>query len=117
MRAATDEPLIRDLTITRVDLTDDKGICFIYFYTPLGEEAFKKDTLNVLIPYKPSLRKALAQLLHGRTVPDLVFRFDTTFDKVMRIEKIIDSVSTGTSSHDSEEAAPHADDDASRDTL
>lgn len=103
MRAATDEPLIRDLTITRVDLTDDKGICFIYFYTPLGQEFFKKDTLNVLIPYKPSLRKALAQLIYGRTVPDLVFRFDTTFDKVMRIEKLIESVSTDSEDTDSSE--------------
>ena len=82
---------MRGLSITRVKLADDGSICTIFFYTPGGLEAFKEKR-NFLILYKPSLRKAIARAIPARYTPELVFRFDDTFEKQQRIEQILDTI-------------------------
>jgi ribosome-binding factor A len=86
-----DQPQLSDMTINRIELSRDGGICFIFFYTAQGEEAFF-EKLPLLILYKPSLRKALAQKIVSRYTPDLVFRFDNTLEKRHRIESLLDTI-------------------------
>ncbi len=88
-----DDTRLQGLTINRVQLSPDKGMCSVYFYTPLGEEHFK-DMLRILILYKPSLRKALASRIQARYTPDLTFKFDTQFEKVQRVEELLEKVKT-----------------------
>ncbi len=90
MKASMDDPKLRGFTITRVELSADKGFCSVYFYTPDGKEVFHEQ-LETLKLYKPSLRKALSGL-KSRYTPDLVFKFDEQFEKQMRIENLLDKV-------------------------
>ena len=81
---------LRDISITKTVLSADKGLCTVYFYTPQAERA--KELLDLLICYKPSLRKALAERIESRYVPDIVFRFDKQYIKQKHIEELLDKV-------------------------
>ena len=91
LQLSMDEPALGQLYINRVKLSPDKSSCTIYFYSPLGEEDFRKK-LGILILYKPSLRTALAKTLASRYTPELIFAFDKQFEKQQRIEALIDKV-------------------------
>lgn len=94
MKTAMDDSRLRELCINRVKLSPDKGLCTVYFYTSKGEEYFN-EVLSTLKLYKPSLRKALASTIKGRYVPELVFKFDTNFEKQCRIEELLDQIKHG----------------------
>jgi len=85
-----DNPAVRDATITKTTLSRDKGVCTVYFYTPKEETV--RDILNMLICYKPSLRKALAERINARYTPEIVFRFDKQYIKQKRIEELFEAV-------------------------
>lgn len=91
LQASLEEPRIGGLLLNRVELSRDGGICTAFFYTPDGMEAFK-EKLSYLKLFKPSMRKALAERLAGRYVPDLIFRFDDKFEKQLELEQKIDLV-------------------------
>lgn len=87
-----DEPKVAQMFVNRVDLSKDTGICYVYFSTYSGEEAFREG-LEVLKLYKPSMRKALAQSMRSRYVPDLVFRYDETKEKERKVNSLLDKIS------------------------
>lgn len=89
MQASQDDTRLKDIMIHRVQLSPDKGVCTVYFYTDQGEEQFKK-ILNVLVLYKPSLRKALAARIRSRYTPELIFKFDAQFEKELRIDQLLE---------------------------
>lgn len=91
LELSLDDPELEGLHINKVQLSRDKGTCFIFFYTPEGAEAFRKQ-LKKLILYKPSLRKGIAAALDTRYVPELKFAFDAQFEKQQRIENILEKV-------------------------
>lgn len=83
------DPALQNLSITRVKLSPDKGVCFVFFHAMGGiseYEALHKQ----LVLYKPSLRKALSQSIHGRYVPNLRFKYDEQLDKQRHIDDLID---------------------------
>ncbi len=94
--------------ITRVELSSDTGICYIYFSSfpdPSGlssQEVFDK-ALEKLKLYKPSMRKALSKMLHGRYVPDLIFLFDEKREKVGRINELLSKVHEEVEGYDESE--------------
>lgn len=90
-QAAMDNPELAKVSISRVKLSHDKGICTVFFYTPQGEEFFR-EMLETLKLYKPSLRKALASSIASRYVPELIFKYDAQFEKEMHIESLIEQV-------------------------
>jgi ribosome-binding factor A len=91
LRLALDDKNLQDFSINRVSLSKDKGIIAIYFYTPGGQAAFdeKKDSL---VLYKPSLRKALAQVIPSRYTPELVFKYDHLFEKQKKIDDLLEAL-------------------------
>lgn len=91
MQAAMDDSRLKDVFINRVKLSPDKGVCTVYFYSTLGEKHFD-ELLDILKLYKPSLRKALADRIRSRYTPELIFRFDTQFEKQSRLESLIDQI-------------------------
>lgn len=86
-----DNPALGGLSISRVSLSDDKHLCSVFFYSPDGPETFEKK-LETLKLYKPSLRKAIAQKIPGRHVPDLLFKYDSQLEKQLAIEQLLDKV-------------------------
>ena len=91
LRITFDDPELQGLTISKVSLSADKRICTAYFFTPEGEAVFEKK-LNYLIPYKTSMRKALAHAINFRYAPELIFRFDKQFERTEKVNAIIDEL-------------------------
>ncbi|HSW76204.1 MAG TPA: ribosome-binding factor A [Candidatus Saccharimonadales bacterium] len=86
-----EDTALAGLFVNRVELSKNKGMCFIYFYDPNGIEAFQEKNKRLVL-YKPSLRKGIASALDARYTPELKFAFDEKFDKQQRIENIIEQV-------------------------
>ncbi|MCF7900174.1 ribosome-binding factor A [Candidatus Babeliales bacterium] len=82
---------LSNLFVNRVELSPDKSNCNVFFCALGGEEEFK-EKLPHLILFKPSLRAALAKAINGRYTPQIVFKFDVTFDKIQRIEQILEDI-------------------------
>ncbi len=94
-----DEPDIAQVFVTRVEFSKDGGTCYVYFSSYLGttlEEKEKKyDTARQrLVLYKPSMRQALSKELAGRYVPNIRFMFDAQREKELRINALLDTVSS-----------------------
>lgn len=85
------EALLREVYVTRVDFSSDLGICYIYFSTHTSSNSAEifKTALERLKLYKNSLRKSLAQEIKMRYVPDLMFLYDESHEKQLRIEELL----------------------------
>ncbi len=91
LQIAMDDSKVRPLSVTRVKLSPDNGMCTVFFYAPEGEAQFRK-ILGYLILYKASLRKGLAQSIQARYTPDLLFKYDNQFEKQKKIDDLIDKL-------------------------
>ena len=91
LRIANEDDRIKDTILNRVKLSKDKGVCTLYFYTPQGEQYFQ-ELMPFLILYKPSMRKALAQSINARYTPQLVFKYDTAYEKHLEIDELIEKL-------------------------
>lgn len=91
MQQAADDKELQGLSVTRVELNQDKSTCYVYFYSEEGSDHFYAAFEHLKL-YKPSLRSALAKSVSSRYVPDLVFMFDAQMIKQIAIEKLLDSV-------------------------
>ena len=90
---ALDQQEFANIYPTRIDTAPDGSVLFIFFAGTGDKEAIEK-ILGDLILYKPSLRKALGDKVRARYVPQLLFKFDATFEKVQRIEKLLGDIAT-----------------------
>lgn len=89
--ASQDNKELLGVYITRVELSANKSICYVYFYTPDGPAVFK-EKLHHLKLYKPSLRNALAKGISNRYTPEVFFKFDEQQEKIDRIEALFEKV-------------------------
>jgi len=86
-----DDKNFDDLFINKVQLSSDKSVVYVLFFSHKGEDYFD-EKLPLLILYKPSMRKALAQLIKSRYTPQLKFKYDKTFEKQCKIEELLDKI-------------------------
>lgn len=91
LQITMDDPRLKNITLNRVKLSRDKGVCNLFFFTPKGLADFQ-ETLPYLILYKPSMRKGLAQSINARYTPQLVFKYDESFEKYLEIDALFDSI-------------------------
>ncbi len=91
--ATLEDARLRDFWISRVSLSADKSICYVFFVTQKGIEYFN-EMLGILKLYKPSLRKAIADAIASRYTPEIVFKYDDQYEKVEKINQLIDRVKT-----------------------
>lgn len=79
------------IQINKVDLTVDLRVAKIYYHSFTGE---KRDELQVLLEKnKKQIRYRLASHIKNlKFAPDLVFIFDDSVEKAIRIEKIFDEM-------------------------
>ncbi|MBT3456313.1 ribosome-binding factor A [bacterium] len=92
LRASFDDKRLSGLVVNRVKLSKDKSVCYVYFYTKEGEEHFKHNLLDLLKCYKPSVRKAIADEIAGRYVPNFLFKYDVQHEKQDKINNLIDKL-------------------------
>jgi ribosome-binding factor A len=93
LQISIDDSRLAGVSITHVELSPNRSVCTLYFYIPGGLEAFDP-IRSVLILYKPSMRKALAQRVPSRHVPDIFFKYDEKFEKQMKLENLFNSLDT-----------------------
>lgn len=91
--ASLDDPGLIEFSISHVELSDDQGCCYVYFFSELGKTNFKNFTEKLNL-YKPSIRAALAKNINARRVPQIAFRYDEQFAKTKEVEDLIESVKT-----------------------
>lgn len=96
---ACDDIALNSLFVSRVELSDDGSMCYIYFSTYTTQEAFEA-MLPKLILYKPSMRATLAKEFQSRYTPDLIFYYDKIKDKERAIHELLDSVKANNESSD-----------------
>lgn len=97
LQIVLDDSSLQGLFVSRVKLSADKGMCTVFLYTDAGADVFK-ELMKTLVLYKPSLRKAVATRVPSRRVPNLMFKFDSKFEKQQRIEHLLESIKTEESS-------------------
>jgi ribosome-binding factor A len=85
------DPKISNVTISRVEVTDDLKYARIY-YTVFGEGKVIHEAEAGLQRARGFMRSHLARTLNMRYTPDLQFRFDKTAEKVEEIEKLLQEI-------------------------
>ena len=94
-----DDPALSSLFVSRVELSDDGSVCYVYFSTYTTQELFDA-MLPKLILYKPSMRAALAKEFQSRYTPDLIFYYDRIKDKERAVHELLDQVKANDASED-----------------
>lgn len=82
------DPKLRDISISRVELSDDLRHAKIYF-TSLHGSSDEKMLKGRLAKAKGFMRSHLAKQLNMRFTPELHFWYDETVEKVEEIEKLL----------------------------
>jgi ribosome-binding factor A len=88
------DPRVGFLTVTGVDVTNDLSQAKV-FLSVLGSDQQKEDTLKALSHGKGFIRTELGRRIRLRTVPELIFKFDTSIDYGSRIEKLLHELNEG----------------------
>jgi ribosome-binding factor A len=104
------DPGIGFVTLTRVRVTDDLQQARV-FYTTLGESADAQKTARALQRATPYLRRALAERLRLRRVPELTFAVDVSLANQARVEELLEQIKRDDDARAAEAAGETPDDD------
>ena len=85
------DPRLQNLSISRVDVTDDLSLARIFF-TILGDKKEAKAAEEGLQRAKGFLRSHIARTLNLRFTPDLKFQYDDVVGKVAELEEIFQEI-------------------------
>ena len=85
------DPRIGFTTITKVEVSDNLKHAKIFF-SVMGTEQEKTDTLDGLINAKGFIRNTLGKNLYLRYLPELDFRRDDNADHVEKISRILNGL-------------------------
>lgn len=88
------DPLIGFITITNVILSDDLKIAKVYF-SVMGDKNEQDKTYKGLMRAKGFLRREISSRLRLRTVPELRFFLDDTYERATRINEILKKIDEG----------------------
>jgi len=96
-RLVQDEPSLLPLYFTRIELSEDGSMCYVYCAFLTAQDAVEGERLfeevrGKLVLYKGSMRSAFAAALESRYVPDLRFVFDTKKEKEQRVTDLLSKV-------------------------
>ena len=96
------DPRIGFVTITGAKVSPDLRHAVI-FYSALGDDAQKKESLVGLRSARPYLRRALAVQVRMKYTPELVFQEDPAIESGMRVEEILRGIQQEQGEHQPEE--------------
>ena len=91
LRKGVSDPRLENATITGVKMGSDLKTAYVYYSTYLGEKE-SEDTAKGFKSAKGYVKRHLAGKLGLRYMPELKFRYDTSFDYGLKIEKLLKSV-------------------------
>ena len=85
------DPRLENVTITGVKMASDLKTAYVYFSTYHGQ----KESADIAQGFQSArgyVKRHLAGKLGLRYMPELKFKYDTSFDYGMKIEKLLKSV-------------------------
>ena len=82
------DPKLRDISISRVELSDDLRHAKIY-YTSLQGNSVSEAVKKRLLKAAGFMRSHLAKVLNLRFTPELHFWYDETVEKVEKMEQLL----------------------------
>ncbi len=85
------DELLKSITITGTEVTNDLGLCKVFFTAPLdrNHKSIEKDLNDETAGY---LRTLIANRIDIRHTPKLRFVFDESIDYGTKIEKLIEEI-------------------------
>lgn len=92
---------IKYVTVTNVNLTNDLSIATIYF-TVYGNDSQIDNSAKALFEAKGFIRSLLCKRIEVKKIPDLIFKYDTSYEQGKKIEDILKNITYQTEP-DSEE--------------
>jgi ribosome-binding factor A len=102
------DPRVADVSIQRVDLSRDYSVAKIFFNLIGGSEPDRvKQAEKGLESSRGFMRMHIRKHLRLRVTPELVFIYDSSLDRAMHLEEIIDRIhheETGEDGEGEEEA-------------
>jgi ribosome-binding factor A len=93
LRKSVSDPRLESATITAVKMSSDLRIAYVYF-SPHGGEDMSVETSAGFKSALGFLKRNLASKLGLRYMPQLKFVYDKSFDRGVRIEKILKSITS-----------------------
>ena len=84
----TNDPRLRDVTVTDVRMSPDLRVARVYFRTLGGGEA-REATVRALQRAAHFLRGEVGRALGLRVTPELRFEYDTTPDTARRVDDLL----------------------------
>lgn len=93
------DPRLVNLSISRVEVTDDLSQAVIFF-TVLGDAKAAKAAGEALQRAKGFMRSHIARTLNLRFTPELRFRYDEVVGKVAELEEIFQEIANERKSRD-----------------
>jgi ribosome-binding factor A len=85
------DPRVANVSLTHVEASKDYSIAKI-LYNVVGGAANIDDVQRGLESSRRYIRSQIARRLRLRTVPELIFRYDRSLDRAMKIEELIDRI-------------------------
>ncbi|MCK4549274.1 MAG: 30S ribosome-binding factor RbfA [Candidatus Krumholzibacteria bacterium] len=87
------DPRVTDVSILRVDISRDYSVAKIYFNLIGGSEPERvAEAEKGLLSSRGYMRMHVKKHLKLRVIPELVFIFDSSLDRAMHLEEIIESL-------------------------
>lgn len=99
------DPRLAGISITDVEVDRELAIAVVYVSALEGSER-AAEILEGLEHAQGFLRRSLSQRIELRTFPRLRFRWDPTFERAERIERIISSLHTENQTGQNTESVP-----------
>lgn len=93
LRNRVKDPGAGSITVTDVTATADLRMARV-FYSVLGGEEEREAARDALRRSKGFIRRELGQVLRIRYSPDLTFLYDASYDKGVRIERLLRKTGT-----------------------
>jgi ribosome-binding factor A len=87
----TQDPRLGFITVTGVEVSPDLTQAQVYI-TVLGDESDLESTFEGLASATGFFRRELGQSLSLRYIPELEFKHDTSLERAMRIEALLDQI-------------------------
>jgi len=101
------DPRVAHVSITRVEAAKDYSTAKVW-YNVVGGAAGAADVQKGLASCAAYVRRQIARRLHLHVIPELVFMYDTSLDRAMKIEELIERIHR----EDEERANPEKEEDS-----
>jgi ribosome-binding factor A len=106
------DPRLQDLTITDVKLDSELMFAKVYV-NAFGDESRRKEVMQGLKRANSFLRREVAQRVHLRSAPELIFEWDEGLERSERVQRIFQNLVIPPPDPEDEPAEELLDDDDS----